>query len=509
MGSNKEKIGQSVALSYGSIVFAVITGLLYTPWLIRELGKSDYAIYTICISLMAYFTMDFGIGASITRFIARYRAEKAEHKVNGLLGIALKVYLTIDMIALILLLIMYFLLGKVYVGLTPTELSRLKVVYIITGMMIVCCIPVMPLNGVFIAYGRVYDVKKFDLIQKALTVGLICISLICGRGLYAVVLINAVTTVAINAIKLMLIYRKEQVVPDVRSKDRTVMKELLTFSGWVAIAMIADKFFFSFEPTLLGIFSNSTQISVFAVATSIEGYVLLFADGLNGIFLPRVTNMVVQKKSRDDITSLMIRVGRLQMLIVSVFIMGIVTQGKDFISLWFGKEYTASYYAAVVVLIPCFVHLTQSIATETLFATNNVRYRALAYVASSLVNILLTALLAPRLGAMGAAIGIACGFVVGHEVILNIVYTKVLKLDLKRFFSMCHLKAVPFVLAMLALGYAVARFWPVASKLQVLLRCGVCGMLFLVVAYLLYLTPEEKAYFYGILGKIKSKVTRK
>ena len=362
MGNNKEKIGQSISLSYISIIFSIVTGLLYTPWLIQELGSSDYALYTICVSLMAYFTIDFGIGASITRFIARYRAEKAEHKINGLLGIALKIYLVIDLCALLVLAVVYFLLDRIYIGLTADELDKLRLVYLITGMMVACCIPVMPLNGVFVAFGRVYDVKKFDLLQKVLSVGFICLSLLCGRGLYAVVLINAITTVGVNILKLLTIHRKEKVLPDIRIKDRSVTRELLTFSAWVAIAMIADKFFFSFEPTLLGIFSNSEEIAVFAVAASLEGYVLLFAESklLHICQIRQIADMVVQKKDPEDFTSLMVRVGRMQMLVVSLFIMGIITQGKDFITIWFGSAYTTAYYAAVIVLIPCFVHLTQA-----------------------------------------------------------------------------------------------------------------------------------------------------
>lgn len=509
MGNRTEHTGRAVVISYASIVFSVITGLLYTPWLIRELGSSDYAIYTICVSLMTYFTVDFGIGAAITRFIAKYRANNEEYKVNGLLGIALRLYLIIDIIALVALTVMYFLLEHIYVGLTTAELQRMRVVFLITGIMTVTCIPVMPLNGVFVAFGRVYEVKKFDLIQKMFTVGLICLSLLIGRGLYAIVLVNAAVTVCINAVKLLTIHKQEKLVPKIRTKDRQITKELLTFSAWVAIAMIADKFFFSFQPTLLGIFSDSTAISVFAVATSIEGYILLFADGLNGIFLPRVTNMVVKRNDPREITDLMIRVGRLQMLIASLFIVGIITQGKDFIPIWFGTEYRMSYYAAVIVLIPCFIHLTQSIATETLYATNQVRFRTLAYVLSSVVNVVVTALLAPRLGAIGAAIGIACGFVIGHELTLNLVYAKVLKLDIRRFFCQCHLKALPWLLAMLGTGWGLAKIWPVAGRKQILIRCGICGLVFLVLAYLMYINKDEKQYIKTTLGKIKGKFLRK
>lgn len=506
MAKNGERINQSVFISYTSILFSIVSGLLYTPWLIKNLGSSDYALYSITISIMAYFTIDFGIGAAITRFIARYRAEKNEYKINQLLGIALKIYLIIDAVALVALIVVFFFLSNIYSGLTFEELNRLRVVFIITGAMITCCIPVMPINGVFIAYGRVYNVKLFDLIQKALTVGLTCISILIGKGLYLVVFINAFTTVSINILKIITIHKKEKVAPDVKAKDKQITKELLAFSGWVAIAMVADKFFFSFEPTLLGMFSNSTQIAIFAVAASVEGYVLTFADGLNGIFLPRVTNMVVTGKSKDEITDLMIRVGRFQLAIVSCFIIGFVTQGFDFIRIWFGKEYSPAYIAAVVVLSPCIIHLTESIANEYVYATNSVKYRAYAYVISSILNVVITALLAPKMGALGAAIGIATGFLVGHELTLNYFYSKKLGIDIYKFFVSCHIRSIPSFALMFVFGFALSHYIPVVSRGQIICRIIICGLGYILIVYALLLNENEKQYINRFIKQILYKL---
>ena len=126
-----------------------------------------------------------------------------------------------------------------------------------------------------------------------------------------------------------------------------------------------------------------------------------------------------------------------------------------------------------------------------------------------MINIVVTALLAPKLGAIGAAIAIACGFAVGHELILNIVYARVLKLKLRQFFTACHLRAVPALFVMLVSGFIIAMVWPAGSRLQILLRCAVCGMIYLATVYVLYLNKSEKAYFYGIVRRLLAKIKRK
>jgi len=490
--TKKQSTENSVVISYISIAFSILSGLIYTPWLIKQLGQSDYAIYSIAIAIMSYFTIDFGIGASITRFIARYRSEGHEEKINKLLGIALKLYIVIDIVALSILSILFFFLQDIYVGLTVAELERLQVVFVITALMIICCIPALPTNGVYIAFGRVFDVKKFDLLQKIFTVAFVCLAIFCGMGLYAVTMINAVVTVGLNITKMLLIHKTERVAPDLRERNKSLTKELFAFSIWVAFAMIADKFFFAAEPSLLGMFSNSTEVAVFAVAASLEGYVLLFSDGLNGIFLPRVTDMVVKKKSASEITDLMIKVGRVQLIIISLFILGIFTQGYDFIRVWFGAEYEKSFFAAVIILIPCFIHMTEAIGIEMVYATNNVKYRALAYISGSVVNIIVTAILAPKLGAIGAAIGIASGFSIGHEIVLNIVYAKILKLELKRFFVSCHLKMLLPGIIMTIIGVVMARVFPVNGRLGIIVRCVIWALLYIVCIFFMFCNKEEK-----------------
>lgn len=496
----KNRTGNTIIISYISIVFSIVSGLLYTPWLIRTLGSSDYAIYTISTSIMAYFTIDFGIGAAVTRFIARYRAEGCEDRINGLLGVTLKLYLLIDIVAFVALLILSFFLSDVYAGLNPQELDKLKIVYVITCIMITTCIPAMPLNGVFIAYNRVYEVKLFDLAQKFFNIILVCIALLLGEGLFVVTAINAFTTIGVNLIKVVRIFSKEKVYPDIRETDKQLKKSLLAFSSWVAIAMLADKFFFTIEPTLLGAFSDSKQIALFAVAASIEGYVLIFADGLNGIFLPKVTSLVVENRF-DKLMSLMIKVGRMQLYIVTFLILGIITQGRDFLILWFGKEYEAAYFVVILVLIPCWIHLTEGIATEALYATNNVKYRTIAYIISAIVNVTITSLLSPKYGAFGAAIGISLGFIIGYEIIMNLVYCKVLKLDIGRFFKSCHRKMVLTVVICGGIGITISSIFPVSRLPLLLIRCILWALLYFIVSWALFLSTSEKETLKDFVSK--------
>ena len=74
MAQNKQiKIG--AIISYLTIIFNLLLTLLYIPWMVGKIGKSDYALYTLSISLISIFMMDFGISAAVARFLAKFKAE--------------------------------------------------------------------------------------------------------------------------------------------------------------------------------------------------------------------------------------------------------------------------------------------------------------------------------------------------------------------------------------------------------------------------------------------------
>ncbi len=66
-------------------------------------------------------------------------------------------------------------------------------------------------------------------------------------------------------------------------------------------------------PMFLGALSNKIEVSIFMIGVAIERYVLTFVNESNGLFLSRVTRMVVNNTDRQKITSLTIKVGRFQL----------------------------------------------------------------------------------------------------------------------------------------------------------------------------------------------------
>lgn len=492
---SRSQIKSSAILAYITIVFYVIAGLLYTPYLVKTIGMSDYGLFTLCTSVIAYFTVDFGIGAAITRYIAKYRAEENEQQVKNLLGITLKLYLLIDFLIFIALLVIFFFANDIFSNLTLYELDRFKNIFAITSFFILISFLFLPINGIFIAYERMFAMKLLDLILKILSVITLVLVLYLGLGLYGIVLTTCLVTLTVQIIKFTYLYKVVNLRINIRYKNKALLKSIGSFSAWTSIAMIGDKFFFTIIPFLLAIFSNTKEIAIFAVVASIEGYILTFANSLNGLFLPRVIKMVVDNKDTSEITDLMIKVGRIQLLIIGLMIIGVFAFGKEFIFHWLGNDFDKSYYALVLVLIPCLIHMTEGIANELIYAKNKIQYRAMVYILGSIISVLSIVFLSPSLGALGAAIGIFLGFLIAHEIVMNIIYQKVLKLNIIRFFKECHLKMIiPMIIAGI-IGFVIQYYFVTLSLISFMGKVLLWVLIYISIMWFFALNKYEKEMF--------------
>ena len=81
------------ALNYVIIGINALVGLLYTPYMLRMLGQSEYGLFSLVSSIIAYLTiMDFGFTNAIVRYTAKYRAENRVSEQYEMFGMFFKIF---------------------------------------------------------------------------------------------------------------------------------------------------------------------------------------------------------------------------------------------------------------------------------------------------------------------------------------------------------------------------------------------------------------------------------
>lgn len=508
MNSSKQiKLG--ALMSYFAIAFNMIAGLVYTPWMISEIGSSNYGLYTLATSLITLFVMDFGMSAAVTRFISKYRAEGNQQAVNNFLGVAYKLYLIIDAVILTALLVVGIFIDSLYSNLSASELETFKVLYVIVGLFSVISFPFTNLNGILTSHELFAWHKFADLFHKVFIIVAMVVALLLGYGVYALVTVNAISGLLTIVIKYIIVRKKTTVKVNLRCNDKGILKEIFNFSLWTTIGSIAQRMIFNITPSIIVAVSSTGAIgsAVFGLAHTIEGYVYTFATAINGMFMPRISKLVYQGKKDTELMDLMIKIGRLQCMIIGVLCVGFISFGKSFIvDIWNKPDFVESYLCAVFLIIPSFFYLPLQIANTTIIVENKVKLQSFVFIAMGVTNIVLSAVFAKYYGAIGASFSILVAYMV-RTVLMVIIHVKVLHLKMWKFFKATYLKVTPWLALSLGVGLLLENFNPMSVGFLRFVVNGVVFVGFFGITMLLFcMNDYEKNLFLGTFKKILKKI---
>lgn len=490
------QIKQGAILSYFNLGLNVIIGLVYTPWMITSIGKADYGLYTLAMSIIGLLAFDFGLGNATTKFICEYLAHDRQDKVDALLGLVFKLYLALDALILLVFTGVYLFLPNIYEGLTAGEMGPFKVVFIIAACYCILSFPFIPLNGILTGYEKFIQLKTCDLFQRIFIVVTMAICLLSGYGLYALVIVNSAAGIITIALKLWVIKSRTPLKVNIRFWDTVELKRIFSFVVWVTVIALSQRMIFNIAPSILGIFADSSQIAVLGVAITIEGYTYLFANAISGMFLPRVSKMVAGEDV-EAVQKLMIRVGRLQLFVCGFIFVWFAVFGRNFISLWVGPGYNAVYLCSILFLIPIVIQLPQEIGITYIIAANKVRSQSYIYIGMAVINLLLAIPLSKYYGVTGLAVAIFTAFSY-RTIALDIMFHRRMGLNMISFFRDTFGRLLlPF--SVIALLMIFTTYIPVDGWFGLILKSIIAVAVFGAVVMAIGANSEEKKLIRSIL----------
>lgn len=497
MALNKQ-IKFGALLSYLSIFLSVVAGLIYTPWMIRQIGESDYGLYTLANSLITFFLVDFGLSSATGRFISKYIAEGKQAEAEGFLGVVYKLYLAIDAVIFTLLLLLFFSLDSIYVNLTPVELEKFKIVYAIAGLYAVINFPFVNLNGILLANEKFIHQKFADILSRFLTIGLTVISLLCNLGLYSLVAVHAIAGLITVLYKYLAIRKTTETKINFHYKNRALYRQIFSFSLWSTVTMLAQRLIFNITPTVLGITvtAATSAIAAFGIVTTLEQYTYLFSMAIKGMFMPRIARIYAAEDSEKNIMPLMIGVGRFQFAVGGLIVAGFAVIGEEFLSYWIGSSFSPeqirnAYLGFLLVTVPGLFFNSLQIAHTALIVQNKVKLEALVTAVTGLVNIALTFFLSTTFGMVGACLSIFVAYTI-RALLFHLVHHRVMGFDMALFFKRCYLNMAPPILLAGILGLILDHFLRSDTLLFLALKGGFVCLIYAVGVWLFSLSKAEQ-----------------
>lgn len=457
---NQLKAG--AALNYVSICLNMVVGLIYTPYMLRMLGQSEYGLYSLAASIIAYLTvLDLGFGNAIIRYTAKFRAEGKQREQEEMFGMFFILYIGIGVIAMIAGSVLSLNVENMFSrAMTDTEVSRTRIMLWLMTFNLAFTFPMSIWGSIMSAYERFVFQRIVSIVRSVLNPVVMILLLVIGYKAIAMVVVTTIFNVATLLINWW--YCKYRLTIKVRfAKFKWgFLKEVSIYSFWIFLNAIMDRIYWSTGQFVLGIYKGSVAIAVYAVAIQLESMYMMFSTAISSVFLPKVTSMVTKGSSDEEISDLFIRTGRIQYIVMAYILSAFVVFGKQFIILWAGDDYADAYYLTLMFFVPLTVPLIQNLGILILQARNQMKFRSMLYIVIALCSLGLSIYLAQIYGGYGCAFATGMALLIGQGLIMNIYYQKKQRINIKVFWwEILKMSIIPAVFIVVGL-YVLNHFEP-------------------------------------------------
>jgi len=488
----KRRLPRNIIFNWMGLVLTAAVAFYLNPFLVHHLGTAQFGIWALCFSILAYTDFfDVGVRQSLARYIPKYYGVHDYENLNRVLNTGNFIYGIVGVLTLLTAsVIAFFFLGMFNV---PENLfGAMRLTLIIVGI-----------NGALIfftmAASALGPFHRYDLLQvvgmtfKVIETAAIIYFLSQGYQLIALALIVLAATAARMLVRRIM---QQRLVPQIKFAlkyvSREMARKMIHYGTYSFLIVLASIVIFNTDNIVIGIFVSTSAVTYYAIALTVMQYLRNIVQTA-GVPLVTAISHMEATSNLDEVAKLSEKMMKYLFYLCTCFCCGVLVFSTEFVNLWMGPGFELTVTVLWLLLIPAIIYLPQATSNSILFGIGKHRLLFFVLSAEALANIVLSLILVHFYGVKGVALGTAIPQVIIYSAIYPVLYHRVLKADVRRFYRIG--------VEMIALAAAVTVPVGLLMKSQIsidgwapfCLAAGITTVVFAMVFVLFILESEDRA----------------
>ncbi|MBQ6570234.1 MAG: oligosaccharide flippase family protein [Clostridia bacterium] len=507
-----KEIKRGSVISSISTIIGICGTLLVTPFILKQIGDNDYGLYQMVGPLVTSIGMlSFGLNNSLVRFLAKYRSTNDKESEERILGMMHIVFAIIAAVAVSVGIACYFLLPRFYTKLHGPDLLKAKLIFAIMVINMGISIISQIYPSIMTAYEKFTVLNTWGLIKNIFVPIFKVILVYLGVGVFSIVISEVFFNLAYQTTIMLNCRVKLKVKFSYKHFDKGLLKELFIYSSFIFASSVADLLYWQIDKVLVGKFIGSAEVTPLTFGNHFADYFIKIATMISGMFMMRVMTMVVNNASGEQLTGAMIKLGRIQALILGLLYCGYIVVGRQFLDYYYSSGTThtrdIAFLIGFMLLTALLIPEVEILGISILQAKNMHRFRAVMYLGIAVCNALLTIPFTKYFGVIGATIATVLALILGQIIIMNWYYKNRVGINIWRFFKeTCH-GILPIALVTIAFGF-LTFFIQSHSIFNLVLRALIILIIYCVLQWFLGMNDFEHGLFAELYGKVKKLVLK-
>ncbi|MDM8545569.1 oligosaccharide flippase family protein [Candidatus Venteria ishoeyi] len=436
--------------NWSGLVAAVLIGFFLTSYIIGELGKTGFGIWMLISSIVGYYgILDLGIESAISRYVARYAAQKDYEGLNSTINTALVLFCIIGGG---IILASFWIDGFLaqFFDVAEADVEAFKKLIIILGISVGLSFPGNLFGAIIKAHERFLEANLVDIIILVLRAGIVVALLEMDMGVVGIGWANLVSAVLMLG---MNYYLCRHLFPHVQFNlfggHWKTLVMLMGFGIATTIMEISNIMRFNLDSFVIGKWLGLAEVGIYGVAAVLVRYYLQFISAATiSVFTPRFSS-IAGEQDRAYLQKLFLKSLSIGAFLSFAIATPMLIWGEPFVRLWAGAEFVEVLPTFWVLTIAYAVTLSQSTSVAMMYALKRHQLFAVISLIEGVVNVALSIYLAPIYGIFGVALGTAIPMLILKVFLQPLYLTRILEVPLAAYLRQLYL---PLLLALFFCG---------------------------------------------------------
>jgi O-antigen/teichoic acid export membrane protein len=479
--------------------FITVTGFAYTAFVVHRLSHSLFGILVLTTSIITYSNLlDLGIGITVMKMVAERTHDGPSDEVTTIVRNAVAMFAVIGAVVFAIVLGIEPFVGGLF-KVSGEDLHLFQVSLAIAALGIGISFPSAIYTAVHQAHGDYRYMSILGICVQAVQVGVGMMILLAGFGVVALVALAAALNVVAFVVKVRHSHRRFGVRVRRGKSSWTVARQMFSMSVWVFLLNLATHLIFNTDNIIVGAVLGTSAVASYQVALGPASSLQTAGDQFNMVSLTAAASLRAQG-AMDDLRRLLLEATRMVAAVAMPGAVVFAVWGRQLLALWVGPFFVASFWTLVVLSIGNLFAALNGAANQVMLVLNRYRLVSLLSLGEAITNVVLSVVLAKRVGVVGVALGTTipltlmtfCFYIPFACRLIDLPYSRLLR----RLALPTSVNALAYVLLRL-----VASRPNLFPNLIVLVAAGL-GVFAVCFSASVLLDPTERSTYLGMLRQL-------
>jgi O-antigen/teichoic acid export membrane protein len=393
-------------------------GVVLTPFVIDRLGLVQYGLWGFLGSAVSVAgVLDFGLGATFVRFIARYHARGETTLVARFVSLGALTYLGLGVILSPLALVLAPVIAH-HLHLQPALVTTADHIFLLLFVYLFVASSLAVLSALLTGTGDLWLASLAGLAGQVVYAIVVVGLLLDHRGLYALVAASFTQVTSIGVICYLIARRRVgRVFANPVRLGGTFIREVLSFGAWMQVNNVSALINMQTDGIVIGAAVTVSDVGLYTIANRVALSTRIVPLALLSALLPAASAAHAEGDDRL-IRSLTVEGSRILALLSFGIGGALVGLAPVLLRTWLGRPYPHLEVIFSLLLAAYLVNNLTGVGTMIVQATGRPRLESEYAILSTILNVVATVALVGPLGLYGVLVGTVFGVVVSSAYFL-------------------------------------------------------------------------------------------